>query len=305
MKIKTFISVFLTAVFCVLALCSCSGKADDYPLTVGDVKISREVYNYYLAEVQNDKTNYSDAQSAEQIAAELCRKFKAGNELIYKYGVTLSPEEKVIASARIKGIWQYNSQFYKSNSVSKQTVSDMVEYQMLIENLTSSAVLTGLSYQDAEKRAKTYFNKNYVAVSLIYSPFTDKKGNALKESEQKKITNRFIEMRNLVRHGSSMAFVAAQNPDIAEYDENKTEIISADDKGYPEGMFSTVAEMKNGAAQVYKSSDGVYLIRKVDINDKESGFFERYKKECILKLLGQNTEKAINALAESYKIVYN
>ncbi|MBQ7596249.1 MAG: hypothetical protein IJU45_06260 [Clostridia bacterium] len=305
MKIKEFVSVFITAALCVLTLCSCYGAGSDYPLTVGDIKISREVFNYYLAEAENDKANSSDSENSEQRAAELCRKFKAGNELIYKYGITLSPEEKVMASNKIKGIWQYYSQFYKSYSVSKQTVSKMVEYDMLIDNLTSSAVLTGLNSQKAEARAKSYFNKNYVAVSLIFSPFTDKKGNAIKESEQKKLTKRFTEMRNQVRQGSSMAFVAAKNPDIAEYDENKIEIICADDRGYPEGMFGTVAEMKNGAAQVYKFSDGIYLIRKLDIADKENNYFERYKKECILKLFGQNTEKAINTLAESYEIVYN
>ena len=72
---------------------------------------------------------------------------------------------------------------------------------------------------------RDYFYKNYVAVSMIYSPFTDKKGAVLKQSEQTKLTDKFTEMRNLVRRGSSMAFAAAKYPDVAEYDENTTDII--------------------------------------------------------------------------------
>ena len=155
------------------------------------------------------------------------------------------------------------------------------------------------------KRANAYFNKSYVAVNLIYSPFTDKKGTAIKESEQDELTDKYTKMRDLVRQGSTMAFAASKYPDVAKYDETKTDIISATDKAYSEGMFNTVLKMKNGDAQVYKFSDGIYLIHKLDIADKEKNYFERYKKECIIKLYGQNTEKEINTLAESYEIVYN
>lgn len=304
MKIKRLSAVFLTLFFCFLMLCSCSDPGKSYALKVDGTEISTQIYNYYLAEA-SESPEYSETEDKAQLAAELCKRFKAGNELINKYGITLSAEEKVAASNKIRGIWQYYSSFYKSRSVSKQTLADMVEYGMLIDNLTASAVLTGTDYEEAQKKANAYFNKNYFAVSLIYSPFTDKKGNALKESEQKSLTDKFTEMRNLVRKGSTMSFAASRYPEIAKYDENKTDIICAGDKAYPEGMFNTVEKMENGVAQVYKSSDGIYLIRKLDITDTNQNYFERYKKECFLKLFGQNTEKAINTLAESYKIVYN
>ena len=64
-------------------------------------------------------------------------------------------------------------------------------------------------------------------------------------------------------------------------------------------------KMENGAAQVFKFNDGIYLIRKLDITDPEQNYFERYKKECMLALFSTNTFDAINTLAQSYKIVYN
>ena len=305
MKIKTAICILLVNILCFLSLCSCSSSGKSYPLTIGDVDISAEVYNYYLAEVKNDSVKHVDVEDQEQRAAEECREFVACNELIYKYGITLSPEEKVAASEKIRGMWQYYSDFYRFHNISKQTLTDMIEYEMLVDNLTCSAVLTGMSRDDALKRANDYFNKNYVCVSLIYSPFTDKKGAVLKESEQKKLTDKFTDMRNIVRRGSTMAFAASKYPDIAEYDETKTNIISAYDSGYPKGMFENVMKMENGAAQVFKFNDGIYLIRKLDITDPEQNYFERYKKECMLALFSTNTFDAINTLAQSYKIVYN
>ena len=136
MKIKAAVCILLVNIFCFLSLCSCSSSGKSYPLTIGDVDIGAEVFNYYLAEVNNDSDNQTDVEDEEQRTAEECREFVAGNELIYKYGITLSPEEKVAASEKIRGMWQYYSDFYKENNISKQTLTDMIEYEMLVDNLT-------------------------------------------------------------------------------------------------------------------------------------------------------------------------
>ena len=304
MKFKNFISAVMAVVLILVMLCSCSQQKEEYALIIDGTEISRQVFNYYLAEVENS-AKYDGETDKNRAAAQLCSQFKAGNELISKYGITLSAEQKVTASSKLRGMWQYYSSFYTENSVSKQTLGSMIEYEMLIDNLISSPSFIGSDYETIVSAARDYFNNNYTAVKMIYSAFTDKKGAAISASEQNKLTEKFKTMRNLVRQGSSMASAAAKYPDVAKYDENTVDIICADDKGYPGGMFDYVVKMQVGATQVYKFNDGIYLIQKLDIKDSESNYFERYTEDCILKLYRQDAEDKINTLAQSYKIVYN
>ncbi len=282
-----------------LPLCACAGRSP-YALTVDGSRVGKEVYGYYLAQAQNDASS-----DAEKEAAAQCARYVAGSALIAQYGVTLSAEQKVAVSAKLKGTWQYFADDYRHYGVSKQTLCEMLEYEKLLENLTIAMFEKKHPSADTQKTVERFFYQNYVGAKMIRADFTGKDGKPLSRGAQSVLTKKFTEMRNMVRRGSTLASAAGQYPDIAEYDDAVVNVIGKADDAYPDGMFENVLKMEIGSTQVFRFSNGIYLIQREDIAAEPALYYERYRSACILKMYGDAAEKEINTLAQSYKTEYN
>lgn len=297
---KRLLSLIMTVLFVAVSFQACSSGGTS--LKINNVSVSGEIYNYYLSEAENS-SDYKDVKKKKDIAEELCKKYVAGSELIKEYNVSLSAEEKVYVSGQTKAKWLYFKDFYKKYSVSKQTLNSMIEYEQLIEDLVVS-IYSGKGEEAlTEKEIKKYYNKNYIVVQIISADFKDENGNYADEETIDDITEKFTDMRNIVRRGDSMENAAQKYPEFAEYEGNNS-VISAFDTSYPDGLFEQISKLKKGETQAYKYSDIIYLIHRADSSD-EKDYFSLYKKDCIIKMKKSEIEKKINTLAESYKTVYN
>ena len=296
---KRYISI-LSVFALVLSLCACS--SGNFNLKINRTAVPQEVFNYYLSVAQNDE-QYTDKKDKEKTALELCRKYVAENELIKKYGVALSAEERVSAAADTKAKWLYYSGFYSENSVSKQTLNLMLEHEKLVEDSVIASCSEDGESPLPEKNIKKYYSKNYAAVQVISAELTDESGEIADEATVNRIIDDFKKMRNTVRNGEKMESAAQKYPEVARYD-GKTTVISAFDTSYPAGFFKNVAELKNGETQAYKYSRVIYLVHRVDA-EEEDGYFSLYSKDCIVRMRKSEFEKKVNTIAQKYEMVYN
>ncbi|MBQ8228753.1 MAG: hypothetical protein IJZ88_07050 [Clostridia bacterium] len=290
MKAVKIISAVTALCICFLSFCACG--INKTALTVNSTPVSEEVFGYFLSVAENSY-NYTDDKNKQKLAKELCAEYVAGEEMIKKYSIELSAEEKVVVSSEVKANWQMYSDFYKKYSVSKQTLCEILEHESLINSLVK--FLYGADGERAlsEQEVKAFFNANYLAAKTAFTPFDAQ----MSESEIKKITDNYSTMATSVRSGGSFASAVEQFPDMAESEDN-AHIISAFDTSYPDGLFKKVAQGKNGETMVLRYSTGIYLVQRVD----SSEYYDMYRSECIVKMKKDYVLGEIKAAAQSYKV---
>ncbi len=297
---RKILSLLLVVSVIAIYLCACSPRG--FSLKINNVNVDEEIYNYYLSAVENDKA-YTDSKDKKAAAIELCKKYVAGCELIDKYEIALTAEEKVTVSGRVKAKWLYFKDFYKRYSVSKQTLVEMLEYEQLTDDIVVKLYSEGGEKALTQKEIKAYYDNNYIAAQVISADLIDQSGKPVEKKISDEITEKFTDMRNIVRRGASMESAAQKYPEIAEYD-GGTSIISSFDTAYPEGLFEKLSDIQKGKSQAFKYHNIIYLINRLD-DSADKTYFPLYTKECIIGMKKTDIEKMINALAESYDIVYN
>lgn len=297
---KRLISLLIAVITISLSFTACSSRG--FSLKINDTSVPEGVFNYYLSAAENDKA-YKDKKDKNKTALELCKKYTAENEMIKKYKISLSAEEKVAVSEDTKAQWLYYKNFYNRYSVSKQTLNLILEHEQLVEDTIIAAYSENSKNPLSEKEIKKFFDKNYIAVQIISADFTDENGNPSDDATVSKITTDFTEMRNAVLSGESMESAVQKYPEFAEY-EGEASIISSFDTSYPTGLFNSVITLKKGDAQVYKYKQFIYLIHRLD-DASDDIYYSLYEKECIIRMKKADFEKNINTIAQSYEMVYN
>lgn len=301
MNLKKTTAVLTAVLILVLTLGGCSRKS--YALEIDGNNIDEGIYGYYLSVAQNDPA-YKNEKDKSAVAASLCAEYVAGHKLIGEYGAALSAEEKVAAASQVKGMWQEFSGFYKRYSVSKQALSEIVEFDKLIDNLTVKLYGDGGENSVGIESVENYFYSNYVAVKIISADFKDDSGEAFNQSQVDEITEKFTDMRNLIKSGADMQSAAEKLLDVADYDD-KIVLIRSDDSSYPDGMFSKILSLTAGSVQVFRYERGIYLIQKFDMSADKASYFDLYKNECLILMKKEDTKKEISAIAQNYKLIYN
>ncbi len=292
MKAVRFISIVTAMCLCFLCFCSCSSSQT--ALTVDSIPVSKEIYGYFLSVAVNSE-EYKDIENKRELAGELCAEYIAGCELIKKYDIQLSAEEKVAVSSEIKTKWQFYSSFYQKYSVSKQTLCTMLEHERLVDVLTEKLYSKGGERELSDDEIKGFFNQNYVAAKIAFTPF----GSSLTEGEVKSITEKYSSMSSIVRAGGEFASAIQQYPDLADY-EDAEHLISAYDSSYPAEMFEKMVQMKNGEIHVMRFSRGIYLVQKTD----NGSFFDNCKSKCIVAMKKEQVKNEISETAKSFAVEY-
>ena len=297
---KKIISLLMIVSVMASLLCGCSARR--FSLKINNTNVDRGIYYYYLSEAENNP-DYSASKDKKEAAIELCKKYVAGNELIDKYKISLTAEEKVAVSGKIKAKWLYFGDYYKKYSVNKQTVVQILEHDQLFEDVIVKLYSKGGKEPLSDDEIKEYYDNNYITAQIITADYIDDEGNPLDEKAIDKMTEQFTDMRNTVRRGDSMESAAQKYPEFAEYEGGAT-MISSSDTSYPKGFFEMLSKIKKGETQVYKYSTDIYLVHRLD-SEADKKYFPLYTKECIVNMKKNEVEKMINTLAESYNIVYN
>ncbi len=293
MKAIRTVSVILVLNIFFLAFFGCS--ASNNAATINSVVISKGIYGYFLSVAENSD-KYKKEEDKQKIANTLCAEYVAGNELIKKYSVSLSAEEKVVVSSELKVNWQMYSDFYKKYSVSKQDLCSVLEYESLVNSLTEKLYSKGGERELAEGEVKAFFKANYIAGRIVYAPFR----SDMSKKEVDSITEKMKSMAGVISAGGDFASAIQQYPDLVEY-EDVEHIVSSFDSSYPDGFFEKLANVENGSVQVLRFSDGVYIVKKTDV----SSFFDVHKSKCIIKMKKAQLLSEIADLASDYKIQVN
>ncbi len=293
MKAVKIISVILAMCFCLLSFCACS--SNDTALTVDSTPVSKEIYGYFLSVAVNSE-EYKEEENKRELAGRLCSEYVAGCELIKKYSVQLSAEEKVAVSSEVKTNWQFYSSYYKKYSVSKQTLCTMLEHEKLIDALTEALYSKGSERELADDEIKSYFNLNYVAARVAFTPFDE----TLTKEDVETVTEKYTSMATIIRAGGEFSSAIQQYPDLADYEDTEHLIASAD-SSYPEELFEKMAQLKIGDIQIMRFSRGIYLLQKAD----NTPFFDAYKSKCIVKMKKEEVLREISETAENCKLEYN
>lgn len=301
MNVKKIISALAVCVLCMVSLCACSGG--EYAVKVGENSVSKEIYGYYYSIVANSD-EYKDEEDKEKAAAELCAEYISGQLLAAEKGVSLSAEEKVNVSSETKSMWQMYAAFYKKYSVTKEALCSALTYDALVDKLTLTVYGEGGEKEVQKQALENYFYSNYAAVKIVSADFKKENGESFDESEIKEITQKFTQMRNSVRAGSTVSSAASRYIDIVNFDD-KVKILRFDDTEYPNGMFEKISQISAGGAQVFRYERGIYLVQKTDMKASPGEYFDIYRNDCLLALKRDEMKKAINAIAQTQELVYN
>ncbi len=288
---KKFTALFIAAVMCAVSLCSCSLRK--FSLTVNNMNIDEEIFNYYKSVAENDY-EYSGNNDKEGITLELCRNYAAGCELAEKYKVSVSAEEKVMISKETKAQWQYYEKFYEKYSVSKQTLNKMIEYNYLVDDIIIKIYSEKGESPVPEKEIKAYYNKNYISAEIISAEIKNNKDE---------LTKKFMELQKIAVSGAGMDTAAQQYPDITKYN-GSAEMISSFDTSYPKGFFENISQIKKGELKIMVYGSSIYLVRIAD-DDTAEQMYPVYYKKCLVRMKKKDIKNRINTIAQSYKMVYN
>lgn len=292
MKAVKFISVVLAICLFMLSFCSCS--ANRTALTVDSTPVSKEIYGYFLSVAVNSD-EYKNEEDKQELAGKLCAEYIAGCKLIKKYDIQLSAEDKVTVSSEIKTKWQLHSSFYKKYCVSKQTLCTMLEHKKLIDALVEKLYSQGGERELADNEIKDFFNQNYVAAKIAFTPFS----SSLTEEDVKVITEKYSSMSSIVRAGGDFSSAIQQYPDLAEFEDTE-HLVFAFDSSYPTEMFEKMVQMKNGEVHVMRFSRGIYLVQKTD----NGSFFDNCKSKCIVAMKKEQVKNEISETAKSFAVEY-
>ena len=293
MKAVKMISVALAMCFFLLSLCACS--SNETALTVDSTAVNKEIYGYFLSVAVNSD-EYKEKKNKRELAGRLCAEYVAGCELIKKHGIQLSAEEKVAVSSEIKTRWQFYSSFYQKYSVSKQTLCAMLEHERLTDALTEVLYSKGGERELTDDEIKSFFNLNYVAARVAFTPFDE----TLTKEDVESITEKYTSMASIVRAGGEFSSAIEQYPDLADYEDTE-HLIASTDSSYPKELFEKMSQLKIGDVQIMRFSRGIYLLQKAD----NSPFFDAYKSKCIVKMKKEEVLREICEAAKSSKLEYN
>ena len=282
---KKAFSLVMAIAVCLLSLTSCSGSAK---LKINGTKIDNEVYEYFY-----DLTS----ENKEETKKAIIRYVTINSEFANR-NLTLTPSQKSKLSEKVDDLWHIYGIYYQDLGISKQTI-----YKVELSGVYEDVLLDYYYGQDgvepvSEETLKKHFKKNYIAISFAteYLFNIDENGATvpMTDAEKAVVINSFTRSVGLINTGSLVE--EATDKDV--YD---TIINSSSDGSFPKGFYKSVAEIKEGSAEMVTLEDYVFLVKRIDVFDETYNYYERYRTDCLRALKGKAFEKMVDQWSQSYK----
>ncbi len=280
----------LSLVLIMLCLVSCG--SDRAWVKIGEDKIDRGVYNYFLNEAENN----------EETAEYLCKKYLAAAELMKKENVSLSANSKMQAAEETEKLWSMFSAFYESIDVTKQDITKVKTYEGQKLELLRYYYGAGGKGEVGEEKLRQEFAKSYVGFKAIEASFLklNDVGESVEtaESEKKILRSKFKAMANKVNAGAHIDTVNESYNEsiglIVTGPLNLT-VIKENDPIYGEEFFSDVSKLSYGEAAVIESGSSIYMIVKERIDNNDE-IFSLYNDAVLQSLKMKSVEKKIEKM---------
>ena len=294
---KKKIVVCVSLVLSLLTFCGCSltmpwqSSDRDVVMTVSGAQIEDDLYAYYLTTVLHSPKTYGltdpDRKAAEDKTVQLCTEYVAVNSMFADAGLDLTPEYKNRIAENVSTKWSFYKNYYEKVGIRKQTVTKYETNQAKREMLIAHKYGEGGAAAVPQIELDAYYAVNYVTFKSINGYMTevgsDGKSHRLPDPEIAAVENRFKQMCELVRTGSSLEEVAEANASNAYIlsSEAETVTINRTTNNYPPEFFTSVQKMDVGTPRVIETSDYIFLV--VKQSDKSDENLQAHRMACLLE----------------------
>ena len=300
-----------------MMLCSCTlpwqSNEPQTVVTVSEAQIGADLYTYYLSQILHDPKAYGltdpERSEAEQKAVELCTQGVAVNTLFAEQGLRLTPEYKTRIAENVSVKWSLYQNYYEEVGVRKQTLTAYETTAAKRELLIANKYGKGGSAEVSQIELDANYAVNYVTFQSINGYLTrtgaDGQSERLPQNEITAIENRFKQMCDDIRTGTSIETVSKENESAAGIlsGEAQTVTINRTTSNYPPEFFTRVQQMEIGAPRVIETEDYIFLVVKLAPKSDEN--LEAHRFACLLDMCAEPFGKELAARIAGYKVQKN
>ncbi len=281
---------------------SCSKREVQGVVTLNGVKISNDVFTYFLDKATADLGIDSDTASIKKATLDYISAYFKTNSLAYAHGITLTIGEKAAVSEKVNGYWQVYDQYYEKIGVTKETLTKVFTADTFRDRLVLSYYGEGGTEEIPVTRLYASFKTNYVLFQAVTGYFTetDEAGNTVRlpQNEIEALVLRFQSMADVVNSGEKTMEEASDY--LAEAGLNsavQTVVLHKDDTSYPSGFFQKVQSIDTRYAAIIGTNDYIFLVLKGEAN-AESDYFNDKKIDIIKSIVGDEIDNIIDKAYE-------
>ena len=302
---KRIISLLLcfACIFSLVALSGCDTFKKENVLSLNGVKISDDVFMYYL-----DKATVDEGIDAEPKAIQLktisyvSTYFKT-NSLALAHNVSLTIGEKAAISEKVNSYWQIYGNYYEKIGVSKETLTKVFTVDVYRDRLLLAYYGEGGTEEIPMTRLYASFRTNYIVFQAITGYFTetDENGKTVRipQTEIESLVLRFQSMADVVNSGEkSMEEASDYLTEAGIQSAVQTVVLHKDDDSYPKGFFEKVQSIDTRYAAIVGTNDYIFLVLRGEA-DAKSDFFNDKKIDIIKSIVGNGIDEIIEG---AYKV---
>lgn len=318
---KRTVCLFLSLLFLLSILSSCSGGGNNSVLTVNDkATVDSEIFSYFLNEAYYGGHGYTDEQCIE-VATSEGMKYLAVNTAFALSGKTLSPDEKAAVSQETNALWRMYGDYLNDIGVSKDAFFKIKQYEYFRENLRAALYDTNGTNPISDGTLKQYFTMNYVGIKYfyeeLYTPVSEDKLNAMTanekavyEASRNNAASRYSYISTIADYVNSGvytiddAFMAITGEVSADISVSAT-VVGKNDASFSKELIDAVFKQSVGSAFIITNADKsyVYFIERIDLLDAQYGFFDNYRSICLTAVSENLFVNEINSWVQSYSAV--
>ena len=283
-------------------------------LTVNGKEVSEGIYCYYLDKLMSEQGDVSSLsgeklQKIRTSALELTSKTVIGAELVADKG--LSTAYKRLAADDTEKLWSLYGDYYKTVSVSKQDITEIMRYEYTKKQLVGQYYGEGTEKAPSEMDLKQAFVEMYVGFKAV-------EGSLMKDSdmgerveissaEKKQLISTFESLAKKINSGDMTIDEANERYNdtlgIIVMSPLEVTLVREGDPLYAEDFFSEVMDIDHGDCAVIESGSTVYLLQRQTIATTDEDAFALYRSEILEHLKMGEIEKLINKkLGSSEKV---
>ncbi len=302
---KKIISLLLcfTCVFSLVAFSGCDALKKDDVLTLNGVKISDDVFTYYLDKATVDEGIDADPKLIRQKTIAYVSTYFKTNSLALAHNISLTIGEKAAISERVNSYWQIYKSYYEKIGVRKETLTKVFTIDVYRDKLLLAYYGEGGTEEIPLSRLYASFRTNYIVFQAITGYFTetDENGKTVRipQTEIESLVLRFQSMADVVNSGEKTMEEASDY--LAEsgiQSAVQTVVLHKDDDTYPKGFFEKVQTIDTRYAAIVGTNDYIFLVLRGEA-DAKSEFFNQKKIDIMKSIVGDGIDEIIEG---AYKV---
>lgn len=302
---KRYLSL-ITALCCLLSVFTfsgCSALTEKKAMSINGVKISNDVFTYFLDCATVELGASAPYNSLVEKAEELAQTYFKTNTLAHSCEISLSTAEKAGVSENVSAYWSLYGEYYTSIGVTRETLTKVFTADAYRDALLMHYYGEGGENEISLSRLYAEFRTNYIVFQAItgYFTHTDSNGQTVTvdQNESEALILKFQNVAAMINQGEQNMEQAAEflSESGTAYSV-QTVILHKDDTSYPAGFFSKVQTTEARRATVIGTTEYIFLVLRGDA-DSGSDYFNDKKPDMIKNIVGDEIDTKIESSLET------